>query len=256
MPWGVSESAFNSRDIAMTYQYSAFGVPGLGMKRGLGEERVVAPYATALAAMYLPHAAVENFDYLEKQGALGRFGFYEALDYTPIRLEEDQRVAIVRCYMAHHQGMSLIAIANTLYDGVVRHRFHNAALVQSADLLLQERVPQGADTSGLPLSQALAEIKETVQQPIRRVPSPMSSTPSIQLLSNGRYAVMITSAGSGYSLWRNLAVTRWREDVTRDSWGSYLYLRDVASFKVWSAGYQPTTVVPDRYEVVFMEDRA
>jgi cyclic beta-1,2-glucan synthetase len=256
MPWGVSESAFNSRDIAMTYQYSAFGVPGLGMKRGLGEERVVAPYATALAAMYLPHAAVENFDYLEKQGALGRFGFYEALDYTPIRLEEDQRVAIVRCYMAHHQGMSLVAIANTLYDGVVRHRFHNAALVQSADLLLQERVPQGADTSGLPLSQALAEIKETVQQPIRRVPSPMSSTPSIQLLSNGRYAVMITSAGSGYSLWRNLAVTRWREDVTRDSWGSYLYLRDVASFKVWSAGYQPTTVVPDRYEVVFMEDRA
>ncbi len=256
IPWGVSESAFNSRDIAMTYQYSAFGVPGLGMKRGLGEERVVAPYATALAAMYLPHAAVLNFDYLQKQGALGRFGFYEALDYTPIRLEEDQRVAIVRCYMAHHQGMSLVAIANTLYDGVVRHRFHNATLVQSADLLLQERVPQGADTSGLPLSQALAEIKETVQQPIRRVPSPMSSTPSIQLLSNGRYAVMITSAGSGYSLWRNLAVTRWREDVTRDSWGSYLYLRDVASFKVWSAGYQPTTVVPDRYEVVFMEDRA
>ncbi len=256
IPWGVSESAFNGRDIALTYQYSAFGVPGLGMKRGLGEERVIAPYATALAAMYLPHAAVQNFEHLEKQGALGRFGFYEALDYTPIRLVEGQRVAIVRCYMAHHQGMSLVALANVLHDGSVRHRFHNAPLVRSADLLLQERVPQGADTSSLPLSQAMAEIKETVQPPVRRVPSPMSSTPSIQLLSNGHYAVMITSAGSGYSLWRNLAVTRWREDVTRDAWGSYLYLRDVASFEVWSAGYQPTTVVPDRYEVVFLEDRA
>jgi cyclic beta-1,2-glucan synthetase len=256
IPWGVSESAFNGRDIALTYQYSAFGVPGLGMKRGLGEERVIAPYATALAAMYFPHAAVENFRNLENQGALGRYGFYEALDYTPIRLEEGQRVAIVRCYMAHHQGMSLVALANTLHDGAVRHRFHNAVLVQSADLLLQERAPQGADTCSLPLSQALSEIKETVQPPVRRVPSPMSPTPSIQLLSNGRYAVMISSAGSGYSSWRNLAVTRWREDVTRDCWGSFIYLRDVTSCEVWSAGYQPTITVPERYEVVFLEDRA
>jgi cyclic beta-1,2-glucan synthetase len=256
IPWGVSESAFNGRDINLTYQYSAFGVPGLGMKRGLGEERVVAPYATALAAMYFPHAAVENFQKLQQQGALGRFGFYEALDYTPIRLEEGQRVAIIRCYMAHHQGMSLVAIANTLHDGNVRHRFHHAALVQSADLLLQERVPQGAETRSLPLSQDLAEIKETLQPPVRRVLSPMSPTPSTQLLSNGHYAVMISSAGSGYSLWRNLAVTRWREDVTRDCWGSFIYFRDVRSGEVWSAGYQPTTAVPDNYEVVFMEDRA
>ena len=110
VPWGVSESAFNGRDLFFTYQYAAFGVPGLGMKRGLGEDLVIAPYATALAAMYLPHAAVENFERLEKEGALGRFGFYEALDFTPIRLAEGQRVAIVRCYMAHHQGMSLVAI--------------------------------------------------------------------------------------------------------------------------------------------------
>jgi cyclic beta-1,2-glucan synthetase len=256
IPWGVSESAFNGRDIALTYQYSAFGVPGLGMKRGLGEDRVIAPYATALAAMYLPHAAVENFERLEKQGALGPFGFYEALDYTPIRLEEGQTVAIVRCYMAHHQGMSLIAFANTVYDGSMRHRFHNASLIQAADLLLQERVPRNADTNSLPLFQALAEIKEVVQSPIRRAPSPMSATPTTQLLSNGSYAVMITGAGSGYSQWRNLAVTRWREDVTRDAWGSYLYLRDVGNGQVWSAGYQPTCAVPDRYEVDFVEDRA
>ena len=255
VPWGVSESAFNGRDLFFTYQYSAFGVPGLGMKRGLGDELVIAPYATALAAMYLPHAAAENFAHLEAEGALGRYGFYEALDFTPARLAEGQKVAVVRCYMAHHQGMSLVAFANAAHDGAMRHRFHCAALIQAADLLLQERVPSGADTSSLPLLQAIAEVKESAQPPVRRIPSPTSSVPSTQLLSNGRYAVMVTAAGSGYSLWRNLSVTRWREDVTRDSFGSYLYLRDVASGQVWSAGYQPTAAVPDRYEVLFAEDR-
>jgi cyclic beta-1,2-glucan synthetase len=128
---GCFESAFNSRDLFFTYQYAAFGVPGLGMKRGLGEDLVIAPYATALAAMYLPHAAVENFEHLKKEGALGRFGFYEALDFTPIRLAEGQRVAKVRCYMAHHQGMSLVAIANAVHDGAMRHRFHRAPLIQA-----------------------------------------------------------------------------------------------------------------------------
>ena len=256
VPWGVSESAFNSRDLHFTYQYAAFGVPGLGLKRGLGEDLVVAPYATALAAMYLPHAAVENFEQLEKEGALGRFGFYEALDFTPVRLAEGQRVAIVRCYMAHHQGMSLVAIANVVHDGAMRHRFHCAPLIQSADLLLQERIPSGADTVAMPVAQDISEVKESLQPPVRRVPSPTSSVPSAHLLSNGRYAVMITAAGSGYSCWRNLAVTRWREDVTRDAWGSYIYLRDVATGEVWSAGYQPTTKEPDHYEVVFAEDRA
>ncbi|WP_333872951.1 GH36-type glycosyl hydrolase domain-containing protein [Methylobacter sp.] len=255
VPWGVSESAFNGRDLYFTYQYAAFGVPGLGMKRGLGEDLVIAPYATALAAMYLPHAAVENFEHLEQEGALGRFGFYEALDFTPVRLAEGQPVAIVRCYMAHHQGMSLVAFANVVHDGAMRHRFHRAPLIQAADLLLQERIPLGADTPFIPLLQDLSEVKESAQPPIRRIPSPTSSVPSTHLLSNGRYAVMVTAAGSGYSMCRNLAVTRWREDVTRDAWGSYIYLRDVASGQVWSAGYQPTTTAPEHYDVVFAEDR-
>ncbi len=255
IPWGVSESAFNSRDLWFTYQYSAFGVPGLGMKRGLGEELVIAPYATALAAMYFPHAAVDNFERLEQEGGLGAFGFYEALDFTPDRLAEEQEVAIVRCYMAHHQGMSLVAFANVIYDGVMRHRFHQAPLIQAADLLLQERIPVEANTNSLPILNELADIKESAQPPVRRLPSPTSFTPSAHLLSNGRYAVMITAAGSGYSLWKNKAVTRWREDVTRDAWGSYLYLRDVVNGQVWSAGYQPTISTPDHYEVIFAEDR-
>ncbi|ESS73568.1 protein NdvB [Methyloglobulus morosus KoM1] len=255
VPWGVSESAFNGRDLFFTYQYSAFGVPGLGMKRGLGEELVISPYSTALAAMYFPHAAVENFVRLEKEGALGRYGFFEALDFNPIRLAEGQRVAIVGCYMAHHQGMSLVAISNVVHDGEMRHRFHRVPLIQAADLLLQERIPSGADSASEPLLETVHEAKESVHSTIRRLPLPTASVPAAHLLSNGRYAVMITAAGSGYSMWRNLAVTRWREDVTRDAWGSYLYLRDVISGQLWSAGYQPTTANPDHYEVVFTEDR-
>ncbi|NOT10390.1 MAG: phosphorylase [Methylococcaceae bacterium] len=254
-PWGVSESAYNVRDLHFTYQYSAFGVPGLGMKRGLGEDLVIAPYATALASMYLPHAAVENFDQLVKAGALGRYGFYEALDYTSSRLAEGQTFAIIQCYMAHHQGMSLVAFSNVIHDGTMRHRFHQSPLIQAADLLLQERIPSGADTMITPLLEVLAEIKESEQPPVRRLPSPTSSVPSTHLLSNGRYAVMISAAGSGYSIWNNLALTRWREDVTRDAWGSFIYIRDVGSGKIWSAGYQPTVATPDLYDVVFAEDR-
>ncbi len=256
VPWGVSESAFNCRDYWFTYQYSAFGVPGLGMKRGLAFDLVIAPYATALAAMYHNHAAAENFAHLEKLGALGRYGFFEALDFTPTRLAENQKVAFVRCYMAHHQGMSLVALANVVYDGIMRRRFHCTPIIQGAEMLLQERIPQGADSAIPDFTQAEAEVKEIVQPSIRREPSPMSPVPSAHLLSNGRYGVMITASGSGYSVCEKLTVTRWREDVTRDCWGSYLYLRDVASGDVWSAGYQPTTAKPDRYEVVFLEDRA
>ncbi len=256
IPWGVSESAFNGRDLFFTYQYSAFGVPGLGMKRGLAEDRVIAPYATALSAMYLPHAAVENFEDLEKIGALGRFGFYEALDFTPNRLAEGQEFALVRCYMAHHQGMALVSFSNIVHDGMIRHCFHRVPMIQAADLLLQERIPHGSDSAVLPLLQDLSEVKVSLQPPIRHAPSPISLVPSTHLLSNGRYSVMMTAAGSGYSLLGKLAVTRWREDVTRDMWGSYIYLRDVENGQVWSAGYQPTTAKPDQYETVFAEDRA
>ncbi|HEY8098626.1 MAG TPA: glucoamylase family protein [Methylobacter sp.] len=255
VPWGVSESAFNGRDRWFTYQYSAFGVPGLGMKRGLAFDLVIAPYATALAAMYNNHAAVVNFGRLEKLGALGRYGFFEALDFTPTRLAENQQVAFVRCYMAHHQGMSLVALANVINDEIMRRRFHSTPIIQGAEMLLQERVPHGAE-GGIPdFTQAEAEVKEIVQPSVRREPSPMSLVPSTHLLSNGRYGVMITAAGSGYSVCEKLAVTRWREDVTRDCWGSFIYLRNLASGRIWSAGYQPTAAVPDRYEVVFLEDR-
>jgi cyclic beta-1,2-glucan synthetase len=258
VPWGASESAYNARDLEFTYQYSSFGISELGFKRGLVDNTVIAPYATALAAMVDPQAAVRNFMCMAEVGGRGRHGWYEALDYTKARLPEGTNVAVVRAYMAHHQGMSVIAIANVLHDGAMRARFHAEPIVQATELLLQERVPHD-----VALSEPKTETKEVsvgigerVSSTQRRFKSPHDLTPRTHLLSNGRYAVMVTAAGSGYSRWRDIAVTRWREDVTCDSWGAYVFLRDTQSGAIWSAGYQPSGARPDRYDVAFSEGRA
>ena len=258
LPWGVSESAYNARDLDFTYQYSNFGVPGLGLKRGLGESSVVAPYATGLATMVDPSAAVANYRRLAELGAEGRFGFYEALDFTPTRMQEGETLAVVRAFMAHHQGMTIVSIVNTLFDGLMRDRFHAEPLVQATELLLQERVPREV----VSLRPWEPEIKLTSRSPGvdpsggRRIASPHALIPSTLLLSNGRYAVMLTAAGSGYSRWGDIAITRWREDATRDDSGTYIFLRDLRSDAVWSAGFQPTGADPDAYSVLFNEDRA
>ncbi len=258
VPWGVSESGYNARDLEMTYQYSSFGVPGLGLRRGLSEDVVIAPYATGLAAMIDPTAAIQNFRRLAAAGASGAYGFYEALDYTAARLPEVAQVAVIRAYMAHHQGMVVVAIANVVHDGAMRARFHAEPIVQATELLLQERTPRDVAVARPRADevQAVGDVREFVPPVVRHFTSPHGSLPRTQLLSNGRYAVMLTTAGSGYSRWRDLAITRWREDVTRDAWGTYVFLRDVDSGESWSAGYQPRGGQPDSYEVIFSEDRA
>ena len=258
VPWGVSESAFNARDLEGTYQYSSFGVPGLGLKRGLGDDLVVAPYATALGAMIEPEAAVRNLVRLSAAGASGPYGLREALDFTRRRLPEDASVAVVNSYMAHHQAMSLVAIGNVLNDAAMVRRFHAEPIVQATELLLQERMPRDVLVSR-PLGDEVtgkAHVRDLVPPVLRRFTSPSDPTPRTHVLSNGRYAVMVTAAGSGYSRWRDVAVSRWREDVTRDAWGTYLYLRDSRSGDVWSAGHQPSCVDADSYEVTYSEDRA
>ncbi len=258
VPWGISESAFNARDLEQTYQYASFGVPGLGLKRGLSEDVVVAPYATALGAMIQPQAAVENFARMSKAGGGGRYGFREALDYTARRLPEGASVAIVKSYMAHHQGMVLVALGNVVNDGAMVERFHADPIVEATELLLQERMPRDVLVARPRAEEvkSAADMRDLVPPVLRRFSSPHDAIPRTHVLSNGRYAVMVTAAGSGYSRWRDLAVTRWREDVTRDSWGSYLFLRDMHSGAVWSAGHQPSGAEADSYEVVYSEDHA
>ncbi len=258
VPWGVSESAYNARDIESTYQYSNFGVPGLGLKRGLSENTVIAPYATALAAMVDPRRAVRNFARLAALGARGRYGFYEALDYTRSRVPEGERCVLVRAFMAHHQGMTVVAIANVLLDGRMRERFHSEPSIRATELLLQERTPRDVSVVH-PRAEEVstaASINEVQQPEVRRMFTPREQRPQTHLLSNGRYSIMLTSVGSGYSRWRDLGVTRWREDPTCDDNGSYLFLRDMELGTVWSAAYQPSCVEPDSYAVTFTEDRA
>jgi len=258
IPWGVSESAYNARDMEFTYQYSNFGVPGLGLKRGLADNVVIAPYATGLAAMVDPAGALRNFAHLAGMGAAGRYGFYEALDFTPARLPDDAGVAVVRCFMAHHQGMTVVAIANALQEGAMRERFHREPMIQACELLLQERMPRDVALA----HPRAEEVKASPARPaapssaVRRLRGPGPGAPVTHLLSNGRYAVMLTASGAGYSRWRDIAVTRWREDATCDDWGSFVLLRDTGSGAVWSPSAQPLAGGAVGCDVVFGEDHA
>ncbi|MEO8614391.1 MAG: glucoamylase family protein [Luteolibacter sp.] len=258
VPWGISESGYNRTDVELNYQYHAFGVPGLGLKRGLSDDLVIAPYSSVMALMVAPREACENLQRLETEGRCGSYGFYEAVDYTPTRLPPEKSSVTIRSYMAHHQGMSLLSFANLLHDYPMQRRFMACPLLKAADLLLQERVPKTAasvftDESAPESSRTLADEGECV---MRVFTSPTPPTPDVHLLSNGRYHVAITSAGGGYSRWRDLAVTRWREDATRDCWGTFVYLRDEASGDTWSSAYQPTMRATTSYEAIFTQSRA
>ncbi len=258
VPWGISESGYNAVDAQLNYQYHAFGVPGLGLKRGLASDLVVAPYASALALMVDPEAACANLQHLTAAGFTGPYGFYEAIDYTPSRLPRGQHHAVVRSYMAHHQGMSFLALTYLLLDRPMQKRFAATPQFQATALLLQERLPKTIafhtrTTGELTDSRLIAGGPE---DSVRVFTTPNTPFPEVQLLSNGRYHVMVTNAGGGYSRWKELALTRWREDTTRDHWGTFCYLRDLDSGEFWSTAFQPTLKQPDSYEAIFTEGRA
>ena len=254
VPWGISESGYNVVDAHMNYQYRAFGVPGLGLKRGLAEDVVIAPYASGLALMVAPKQACANLQRLAAAGFEGKYGFYEAIDYTPSRVPRGQANAIVRSYMAHHQGMSLVAFACVLLDRPMQRRFESVPIFQATTLLLQEKVPKATAHYAAP--EELPKARRIAGEPelsVRVFRSPNSPVPEVQLLSNGKYHVMVTNAGGGYSRWKDMAVTRWREDSTRDQWGSYCYIRDCATGRYWSSAYQPTVKPLEHYEAIFSE---
>jgi cellobiose phosphorylase len=256
VPWGISECGYNTVDVHLNYQYRAFGVPGLGFKRGLGEDLVIAPYASALALMVAPEAACSNLQHLAAEGLAGKYGFYEAVDYTPSRLRRGETHAVIRSFMAHHQGMSLLSLAYLLLGRPMQRRFESDPLFQATMLLLQERVPRATamHAHAAELSQIRAA-EESPEMPMRILATPDTPIPEVQLLSNGRYHVMVTNAGGGSSRWKDLSVTRWREDSTCDNWGSFCYLRDVTSGEFWSTAHQPTLKPSKRYEVIFSEGR-
>ncbi|POF29134.1 GH36-type glycosyl hydrolase domain-containing protein [Roseibium marinum] len=255
VPWGISESGFNARDVEFTYQYSTFGVPGLGLKRGLAGDLVIAPYATGLATMLDPAAARRNYDALEAIGGLGEFGFYEALDFTPGRVLPGQRVSVVQSYMAHHQGMTIVAIANTLTDGLMRQRFHREPMIHACELLLHERLPRDIARALPPLDEpSVPSTLPSDAERGRRIAGCPSGPPVSHLMSNGRHAVMLTATGGGYSRWGDIALTRWREDATRDDQGAYLHLRDLSDGTEQSFGPCRSETAATQQDVQFFED--
>jgi cellobiose phosphorylase len=258
MPWGVSESQFNSLDKNHDYQYKAIGVPWLGLKRGLIEDAVVAPYASFLALLVQPQEAIRNIGRLKQEGMDGSHGFYEAADYTPERLPFETKRAIVKSFMAHHQGMSLLALSNFLHHNVLQNRFNADPEIHAARLLLQEKVP-----SNLVFTKEIKEkvlpFKGTVikeKSPVRKFSLPDPVLPNTHILSNGSYSVMITDRGTGYSKNSMVAVTRWRADSTLDPYGMFFYVKNVADNSVWSTTYSPLNELHEKYEVVFTADKA
>jgi len=254
VPWGISESGYNIIDVNRIYQYRAFGVPGLGFKRGLIEDLVIAPYASALALMVEPAKACTNLQRMAGEGNLGQYGFYEAIDYTPSRLSRDETSATVQSFMAHHQGMSLLSLAYVLLDRPMQRRFMANPIFQAADLLLQERVPKAS-----PFYPHAAEVAASIwragmldwRESLRVIDDPNTLRPEVHLLSNGRYSVMVSSSGGGYSKWKEIAVTRWHGDITRDNEGQFFYIRDLDNGEVWSAGYQPVLKDSETYQAIF-----
>jgi cellobiose phosphorylase/cellulose synthase/poly-beta-1,6-N-acetylglucosamine synthase-like glycosyltransferase len=258
VPWGISESAYAFTDRAGNYQYKAFGVPGLGFKRGLADDLVVAPYATALASLVDPAAAVSNCVRLTREGLDGRFGFYESIDYRPRKLESDaaptaghSQPEVVRAFFAHHQGMSLVALVNVLHDDIFVTRFHADPRVKATELLLQERVPREAILAEARPAEGARALPQGGTAVSRRFRTPHTTSPHTQFLSNGRYTVALTHAGGGSSTWRGLSVTRRREDRTSDAGSHFIYLRDPWSGDVWSPTYLPVCREPDEFDATF-----
>ncbi len=257
VPWGISESSYYAFDSSMTYQYYAFGVPELAFKRGFAQDLVITPYASLLALWLRPQAVCQNMGQLDAIDMRGLLGFYEAVDYTPSRMPPHQDYAIVRSYMAHHQGMILMSLANYLLHNRMIQRFHADLRFQSFSMLLQEKIPAEAPIEDSRPIEVVEWIKPSVQVNTDPWQIPDDTTvPQVHTLSNGRFSTLTTNAGSGFSQWQGLSLTRWEADTTLDASGLWIYLQDQESGKVWSAGCQPTAVHRDYQHVAFYPHQA
>jgi len=258
VPFGISESGYYAFDYQMNYQYQAFGVPGLGFKRGLEQDLVVAPYATIMALPYAKDVGLADLDLLEKLGARGEYGYYEAVEYTPARLPKNQECIVIMSFMAHHQGMSLLTLANVLLPKKMYDRFHSNKYVRSVELLLQERIPNRPRILDRPTKAKVQreDIKQAHTGGFREYISPNTPTPEVCILSNGAYMSVVSVSGGGFSRYEGKAITRWQEDPVIDRSGSYMYIRDITQDQVWSATFHPCRVTSPEQYIRFSLDNA
>lgn len=258
VPWGISEAAYNVMDLGMNYQYRAFGVPGLGLKPGLGEDLVVAPYATALAALVRAQAAARNFEALRLAGLEGRFGFYESVDYTPSRLPPSKTRVIVKAFMAHHQGMTLVALSNLLSDFAMQRRFHSDPRIKACALLLEERIPVRAGVVQPETPRTVSALARRVEQEATEhldLAQLKSGHPRGHLLGQRGLSCWVAAGGEGFLTWHGIDVSRFREDASLSSGGTVVYFQNIDDDRYWSSGYLPTRAEPTHYGVVFSVDK-
>ena len=260
-PWGISESGYNRDGCGIELSISRLWHSRVWVLNAVSaEDLVIAPYASVMALMVAPREACENLQRLAAEDRLGDFGFYEAVDYTPSRLPPNETSVTIRSFMVHHQGMSLLVLRLSFTGPAHATAVSRPSTVQSRrNCCCRRRVPKTITT----LSSEDVEYAESRgllsegEGVMRVFTTPHTATPEVHLLSNGRYHVIISNSGGGYSRWHDLAVTRWREDATRDCWGSFCYLRDFASGEFWSIGLSagPGNWAKS-YEAIFTQARA
>jgi cyclic beta-1,2-glucan synthetase len=258
VPWGISECAFGDIDIQKAYQYQAFGVPELGLKRGLAEKIVVAPYASLLAVSIVPQETVLNLKRFAELGLLGDYGYLESLDYSRQSMYPVGRGVIVHAYMAHHQGMIFLALTNFLQNDYLKRQFRADPRIRMVEPLLQERIPIMPPLHHVTTRERVSSVASVgeAKPSVSQFETPHTSRPKTQLLCNGTYSLMLTNVGGGYSRWGNFELTRWRSDLTQDSWGTFCYIRDVESSRLWCAAYQPIRGHVEQFSANFSLDRA
>ncbi|NEZ46769.1 cyclic beta 1-2 glucan synthetase [Clostridium niameyense] len=256
IPWGISESGYYNFDADSNYQYKAFGVPGIGIKRGLSRDLVISPYSTILALQRDVKSAMNNINKLISIKTLGRYGFYEAIDYTKNRLSKEQDKAVVKSFMVHHEGMSLMALDNVLNNNILQKRFHSIPAVKATELLLQEKksnrliFTRNIDKYNTKIKKEEIDIYNRIYDTAK------TEIPRVSVLSNGSYSLMISNRGAGYSKKGDVTLYRWREDVTSDDKGMFFYIKDINSGEFWSSTYEPCKCEGEEYKAIFYPNEA
>lgn len=255
IPWGISEAAFNLKDLHSNYQYKAFGIPWLGLKRGLADEIVVAPYGSILAITDVPKDVISNLKVLEQYGAYSKYGFFESIDFTPERIEKGKNASVVKTYMAHHQGLILLSINNFINHNIIQKRFMQNPEMGAINILLQERVPETAIIT--------KEEKEKVEKPkIKDYENYIQNTYKKidnriirgNVISNDEYTIAINQKGIGVSKYKDIYVNRFKnmDDYPQ---GIFFSIKNIKNKNMWGLPYLENGYKNDNYQVDFMPDK-
>ncbi len=257
IPWGISESQHFLFDVNSNYRYMAFGMQYLRLQSSMRPARVVAPYATVLALPVKPDAAIRNLRRLRDIGALGRYGMFESLDFSRPNAASLKEFSLVQSFMAHHQGMIMASLSNFLNGWALQRRFHMDPMVKATEVLLEEkRSPVLVLLARYGYSINIDQ-QEFQEKPVesRSITELSPAIPEAHVLSNGRYLLMLTSDGQGFSRCGDIMVNRWRPEWVGQSHGQFIYVRSIESGQVWSSAYHPTLVHPDEYQTTFSADK-